>query len=415
MHLAELKQKSIGELNELARGLKIDGAPNLRKQELIFSILQGQSEKNGVIFGEGVLETLSDGFGFLRAPDSNYLPGPDDIYISPSQIRRFNLRTGDTVSGQIRQPKESERYFALLKVEAVNFEDPEVARDKILFDNLKPLYPDRKVNLETDPENYSTRIMDMMIPTGFGQRGLIVSPPRSGKTMLLQSIANAIIASHKDVVPFVLLIDERPEEVTDMERTVAAEVISSTFDEPAERHVQVAEMVIDKAKRLVEHKKDVVILLDSITRLARAYNSVVPPSGKILSGGVDSNALQRPKRFFGAARNIEEGGSLTIIATALVDTGSRMDEVIFEEFKGTGNAEIQLDRRLADKRVYPAFDIKRSGTRKEELLLAEETLNRVWILRKLLTSLNTVDSMEFLLDKMSGTKSNQDFLNSMNA
>jgi transcription termination factor Rho len=415
MNIVELKEKNIRELTQMAKQYKIEGAAGMRKQELMFALLQHQIEKNGFIFGEGTLEILPDGFGFLRSPDSNYLPGPDDIYVSPSQIRRFNLRTGDTVSGQIRQPKESERYFALLKVEAVNFEDPEVARDKILFDNLKPLYPDRKVNLETDPENYSTRIMDMMIPTGFGRRGLIVSPPRSGKTMLLQSIANAIIASHKDVVPFVLLIDERPEEVTDMERTVAAEVISSTFDEPAERHVQVAEMVIDKAKRLVEHKKDVVILLDSITRLARAYNSVVPPSGKILSGGVDSNALQRPKRFFGAARNIEEGGSLTIIATALVDTGSRMDEVIFEEFKGTGNAEIQLDRRLADKRVYPAFDIKRSGTRKEELLLAEETLNRVWILRKLLTSLNTVDSMEFLLDKMSGTKSNQDFLNSMNA
>jgi transcription termination factor Rho len=415
MNIVELKEKNIRELTQMAKQYKIEGAAGMRKQELMFALLQHQIEKNGFIFGEGTLEILPDGFGFLRSPDSNYLPGPDDIYVSPSQIRRFNLRTGDTVSGQIRQPKESERYFALLKVEAVNFEDPEVARDKILFDNLKPLYPDRKVNLETDPENYSTRIMDMMIPTGFGQRGLIVSPPRSGKTMLLQSIANAIIASHKDVVPFVLLIDERPEEVTDMERTVAAEVISSTFDEPAERHVQVAEMVIDKAKRLVEHKKDVVILLDSITRLARAYNSVVPPSGKILSGGVDSNALQRPKRFFGAARHIEEGGSLTIIATALVDTGSRMDEVIFEEFKGTGNAEIQLDRRLADKRVYPAFDIKRSGTRKEELLLAEETLNRVWILRKLLTSLNTVDSMEFLLDKMSGTKSNQDFLNSMNA
>ena len=415
MNIVELKEKNISELTQMAKQYKIEGAAGMRKQELMFALLQHQIEKNGFIFGEGTLEILPDGFGFLRSPDSNYLPGPDDIYVSPSQIRRFNLRTGDTVSGQIRQPKESERYFALLKVEAVNFEDPEVARDKILFDNLKPLYPDRKVNLETDPENYSTRIMDMMIPTGFGQRGLIVSPPRSGKTMLLQSIANAIIASHKDVVPFVLLIDERPEEVTDMERTVAAEVISSTFDEPAERHVQVAEMVIDKAKRLVEHKKDVVILLDSITRLARAYNSVVPPSGKILSGGVDSNALQRPKRFFGAARNIEEGGSLTIIATALVDTGSRMDEVIFEEFKGTGNAEIQLDRRLADKRVFPAFDIKRSGTRKEELLLAEEALNRVWILRKLLTSLNTVDSMEFLLDKMSGTKSNQDFLNSMNA
>ena len=415
MNIVELKEKNISELTQMAKQYKIEGAAGMRKQELMFALLQHQIEKNGFIFGEGTLEILPDGFGFLRSPDSNYLPGPDDIYVSPSQIRRFNLRTGDTVSGQIRQPKESERYFALLKVEAVNFEDPEVARDKILFDNLTPLSPDRKVNLETDPENYSTRIMDMMIPTGFGQRGLIVSPPRSGKTMLLQSIANAIIASHKDVVPFVLLIDERPEEVTDMERTVAAEVISSTFDEPAERHVQVAEMVIDKAKRLVEHKKDVVILLDSITRLARAYNSVVPPSGKILSGGVDSNALQRPKRFFGAARNIEEGGSLTIIATALVDTGSRMDEVIFEEFKGTGNAEIQLDRRLADKRVFPAFDIKRSGTRKEELLLKEETLNRVWILRKLLTSLNTVDSMEFLLEKMSGTKSNKDFLNSMNA
>ncbi len=415
MNIVELKEKNISELTQMAKRFKIEGAAGMRKQEMMFALLQHQIEKDGFIFGEGTLEILPDGFGFLRSPDSNYLPGPDDIYVSPSQIRRFNLRTGDTISGQIRQPKESERYFALLKVEAVNFEDPEVARDKILFDNLKPLYPDRKVNLESDPENYSTRIMDMMIPIGFGQRGLIVSPPRSGKTMLLQSIANAVIASHKDVVPFVLLIDERPEEVTDMERTVAAEVISSTFDEPSERHVQVAEMVIDKAKRLVEHKKDVVILLDSITRLARAYNSVVPPSGKILSGGVDSNALQRPKRFFGAARNIEEGGSLTIIATALVDTGSRMDEVIFEEFKGTGNAEIQLDRRLADKRVYPSFDIKRSGTRKEELLIADEILTRVWILRKLLTSLNTVDSMEFLLDKMQGTKTNKEFLDSMNA
>jgi transcription termination factor Rho len=399
----------------MAKKFKIDGAAGMRKQELMFALLQNQIEKNGLIYGEGTLEILPDGFGFLRSPDSNYLPGPDDIYVSPSQIRRFNLRTGDTISGQIRQPKESERYFALLKVEAVNFEDPEIARDKILFDNLTPLYPHRKVNLETVPDNYSTRIMDLMIPIGFGQRGLIVSPPRSGKTMLLQNIANAIIASHKDVIPFVLLIDERPEEVTDMERTVDAEVISSTFDEPAERHVQVAEMVIEKAKRLVEHKKDVVILLDSITRLARAYNSVVPPSGKILSGGVDSNALQRPKRFFGAARNIEEGGSLTIIATALIDTGSRMDDVIFEEFKGTGNAEIQLDRHLADKRVWPAFDIKRSGTRKEELLLDEQTLNRVWILRKLLTSLNSVDSMEFLLEKMGGTKDNKEFLKSMNA
>jgi len=368
-----------------------------------------------LIFGEGTLEILPDGFGFLRAPNYNYLPGPDDIYVSPSQIRRFNLKTGDTVSGQIRQPKETERYFALLKVEAVNFEDPELAREKILFDNLTPLYPNRKIMLEADSDNYSTRIMDLLTPIGFGQRGLIVSPPRSGKTMLLQSIANSISINHKNIILFVLLIDERPEEVTDMERSVDGEVISSTFDEPAERHVQVAEMVIEKSKRLVEHKKDVVILLDSITRLARAYNSVIPPSGKILSGGVDSNALQRPKRFFGAARNIEEGGSLTIIATALVDTGSRMDEVIFEEFKGTGNMEIQLDRRLADKRVFPSIDIKKSGTRKEEFLLDKETLTRVWILRKLLSSLNPVDSLEFLLDKMHGTKDNQNFLNSMNS
>jgi len=415
MNIAELKEKKISELMQMAHGFNIEGASNMRKQELMFALLQNQIEKNGMIYGEGTLEILPDGFGFLRSPSSNYLPGPDDIYVSPSQIRRFSLRTGDTISGQIRQPKESERYFALLKVEATNYEDPEVARDKILFDNLKPLYPERKMNLESDPENFSTRILDLMVPIGFGQRCLIVSPPRSGKTMLLQSIANAIIKGHKDVVPFVLLIDERPEEVTDMERTVKAEVISSTFDEPAERHVQVAEMVIEKAKRLVEHKKDVVILLDSITRLARAHNAVVPPSGKILSGGVDSNALQRPKRFFGAARNIEEGGSLTIIATALVDTGSRMDEVIFEEFKGTGNAEIQLDRKLSDKRVFPAVDIKRSGTRKEELLLEKDVLNRVWILRKLLTTLNTVDSMEFLLEKMKGTKNNRDFMNSMNA
>jgi transcription termination factor Rho len=415
MNIAELKEKKINELMQMAKQFNIEGASNMRKQELMFALLQGQIEKNGMIYGEGTLEILPDGFGFLRSPSSNYLPGPDDIYVSPSQIRRFSLRTGDTISGQIRQPKESERYFALLKVEAVNFEDPEVARDKILFDNLTPLYPERKMGLESDADNYSTRILDLMVPIGFGQRCLIVSPPRSGKTMLLQAIANAIIKSHKDVVPFVLLIDERPEEVTDMERTVDAEVISSTFDEPAERHVQVAEMVIEKAKRLVEHKKDVVILLDSITRLARAHNSVVPPSGKILSGGVDSNALQRPKRFFGAARNIEEGGSLTIIATALVDTGSRMDEVIFEEFKGTGNAEIQLDRKLSDKRVFPAVDIKRSGTRKEELLLPEEVLNRVWILRKLLTTLNTVDSMEFLLEKMKGTRNNKEFMNSMNA
>jgi len=415
MNIAELKEKKISELMQMANSFNIEGASNMRKQELMFALLQNQIEKNGMIYGEGTLEILPDGFGFLRSPSSNYLPGPDDIYVSPSQIRRFSLRTGDTISGQIRQPKESERYFALLKVEATNYEDPEVARDKILFDNLTPLYPERKMNLESDPENFSTRILDLMVPIGFGQRCLIVSPPRSGKTMLLQSIANAIIKGHKDVVPFVLLIDERPEEVTDMERTVKAEVISSTFDEPAERHVQVAEMVIEKAKRLVEHKKDVVILLDSITRLARAHNAVVPPSGKILSGGVDSNALQRPKRFFGAARNIEEGGSLTIIATALVDTGSRMDEVIFEEFKGTGNAEIQLDRKLSDKRVFPAVDIKRSGTRKEELLLEKDVLNRVWILRKLLTTLNTVDSMEFLLEKMKGTKNNRDFMNSMNA
>ena len=415
MNIVELKGQKISELAKLAKKLRIEGAAGMRKQELIFALLQAQIEKNGLIFGEGTLEILPDGFGFLRAPNYNYLPGPDDIYVSPSQIRRFNLRTGDTVSGQIRQPKESERYFALLKVEAVNYEDPEVARDKILFDNLTPLYPHDKMNLETDPENYSTRIMDLMTPIGFGQRGLIVSPPRSGKTMLLQFIANSIVKNHKDILLFVLLIDERPEEVTDMERSVRGEVISSTFDEPAERHVQVAEMVVEKAKRLVEHKKNVVILLDSITRLARAYNSVMPPSGKILSGGVDSNALQRPKRFFGAARNIEEGGSLTIIATALVDTGSRMDEVIFEEFKGTGNMEIQLDRRLADKRLFPAIDINKSGTRKEELLLDEATLNRVWILRKLLSSLNPVDSLEFLLDKMSGTKDNKRFLDSMNA
>jgi len=415
MNIVELKDKKIKELTILAKEFKIDGAAGMRKQELIFALLQAEIERTGLIFGEGTLEILPDGFGFLRAPSYNYLPGPDDIYVSPSQIRRFNLRTGDTVSGQIRQPKETERYFALLKVEAVNYEDPEVAREKILFDNLTPLYPDRKVLLETESDNYSMRIMDLLNPIGFGQRGLIVSPPRSGKTMLLQAIANSLSANHKDIVLFVLLIDERPEEVTDMERSVNGEVISSTFDEPAERHVQVAEMVIEKAKRLVEHKKDVVILLDSITRLARAYNSVMPPSGKILSGGVDSNALQRPKRFFGAARNIEEGGSLTIIATALVDTGSRMDEVIFEEFKGTGNMELQLDRRLADKRVFPAIDIKKSGTRKEELLLDEDTLTRVWILRKLLSSLNPVDSLEFLLDKMNGTKDNISFLNSMNA
>ncbi|MEZ4526995.1 MAG: transcription termination factor Rho [Desulfobacterales bacterium] len=415
MNVSELKHKKISDLTRMAKDFNIDGAAGMRKQELIFALLQAQLEQNGLIYGEGTLEILPDGFGFLRSASYNYLPGPDDIYVSPSQIRRFNLRTGDTVSGQIRQPKESERYFALLKVEAINFEDPEIAREKILFDNLTPLYPDRKINLEYEPENYSTRIIDLMTPVGFGQRGLIVSPPRSGKTMLLQFIANSISANHPDVDLIVLLIDERPEEVTDMERSVKGEVISSTFDEPAERHVQVAEMVIDKAKRLVEHKKNVVILLDSITRLARAYNSVVPPSGKILSGGVDSNALQRPKRFFGAARNIEDGGSLTIIATALIDTGSRMDEVIFEEFKGTGNMELQLDRRLADKRIFPAIDIKKSGTRKEELLMDQDTLNRVWILRKLLSSLNPVDSLEFLLEKMNGTSNNKEFLEAMNA
>jgi transcription termination factor Rho len=415
MHLAELKQKSIGELNEIARDLKIDGAPNLRKQELIFSILQGQSEKNGVIFGEGVLETLSDGFGFLRAPDSNYLPGPDDIYISPSQIRRFNLRTGDIVSGQIRPPKDGERYFALLKVEKINFDEPEVQRDKILFDNLTPLYPEERINLEFDSEEYCTRVMELITPIGKGQRGLIVAAPRTGKTMLLQAVARAIIANHPEIILIVLLIDERPEEVTDWQRQVrAAEVISSTFDEPAQRHAQVAEIVMEKAKRLVEHKRDVVILLDSITRLARAYNTIAPPSGKVLSGGLDSNALQRPKRFFGAARNIEHGGSLTILATALVDTGSRMDDVIFEEFKGTGNMEVHLDRRLADKRLFPAIDISQSGTRKEELLVDRDRLNKMWILRKVLSPLGTMEAMEFLMDKIGGTKNNNEFLQSMN-
>ena len=415
MNLVELKAKKVGELTKMSREFDIEGASGMRKQELIFALLQAQTEKNGLIYGEGVLEILPDGFGFLRAPDYSYLPGPDDIYVSPSQIRRFSLRTGDTVSGQIRPPKDSERYFALLKVEAVNHEDPEKSRDKILFDNLTPLYPERRIVLERDAKNYCVRIMDLLTPIGFGQRGLIVSAPRTGKTMLLQDIANSINANHKDIVLIVLLIDERPEEVTDMERSVDAEVISSTFDEPPQRHVQVAEMVLEKAKRLVEHQRDVIILLDSITRLARAYNTVVPPSGKILSGGVDSNALHRPKRFFGAARNIEEGGSLTIIATALVDTGSRMDEVIFEEFKGTGNLELQLDRKLSDKRVFPSLDINKSGTRKEELLLEPEVLNRVWILRKLLASLNPVDSMEFLLEKIKGTEDNKEFLESMNS
>jgi transcription termination factor Rho len=415
MHLAELKQKSIADLNDVAKDLKIEGAANLRKQELIFAILQAQTEKNGAIMGEGVLETLPDGFGFLRAPDSNYLPGPDDIYISPSQIRRFNLRTGDIVSGQIRPPKESERYFALLKVEKVNYEDPEVARDKILFDNLTPLYPEERINLEFDQAEYCTRVIDLTTPIGKGQRGLIVAAPRTGKTMLLQAIARAILKNHPEVMLIVLLIDERPEEVTDWQRQVkAAEVISSTFDEPAQRHAQVAEMVLEKAKRLVEHKRDVVILLDSVTRLARAYNTIAPPSGKVLSGGLDSNALQRPKRFFGAARNIENGGSLTIMATALIDTGSRMDDVIFEEFKGTGNMEVHLDRRLADKRIFPAIDISQSGTRKEELLVDRDRLNKMWILRKVLSPLGTMEAMEFLMDKIGGTKTNQEFLQSMN-
>ena len=416
MNIKELKQKKISELLKIAKELNVEGASGLRKQELIFAILQAQTEKNGLIFGEGVLEILPDGFGFLRAPDYNYLPGPDDIYISPSQIRRFNLRTGDTVSGQIRPPKDTERYFAMLKVELVNYEDPEVARDKILFDNLTPLYPNERVRLEMDGDssNYSARVMDLLTPIGKGQRGLIVAAPRTGKTMLLQTIAHSITRNHKEISLIVLLIDERPEEVTDMERSVDAEVISSTFDEPAQRHVQVAEMVIEKAKRLAEHQKDVVVLLDSITRLARAYNTVVPPSGKVLSGGIDANALQKPKRFFGAARNIEEGGSLTIIGTALVDTGSRMDEVIFEEFKGTGNMEINLDRRLVDRRVYPSIDIQRSGTRKEELLLEQSDLNRIWLLRKVLQPMNTVESMEFLLEKIRATKNNRDFLDSMN-
>jgi len=414
MNLVELKGKNISELIDVAKTFKIGGVTGMRKQDLIFSILQAQTEQNGVIYGEGVLEILPDGFGFLRSPDSNYLPGPDDMYVSPSQIRRFALKTGDTVSGQIRPPKDGERYFALLKVENINYEEPEVAADKILFDNMTPLYPTERIQLETNPDNLSMRIMDLMTPIGKGQRGLIVSPPRTGKTMLLKDIANAVTKNDRDIHKIVLLIDERPEEVTDMARSVEAEVISSTFDEPPQRHVQVAEMVLEKSKRLIEHKKDVLILLDSITRLARAYNTVVPPSGKILSGGVDSNALHRPKRFFGAARNLEEGGSLTIIATALIDTGSRMDEVIFEEFKGTGNMEVNLDRKLSDRRIFPAFDINRSGTRKEELLIEQENLNRIWILRKVLAPLAPVDSMEFLIEKMKGTKNNKEFLDSMN-
>ncbi len=413
MHLAELKEKNISKLFEVAKEMKVEGASNLRKQELIFAILQAQAEKNGTIYGEGVLETLPDGFGFLRSPDYNYFPGPDDIYISPSQIRRFNLRTGDIVSGQIRPPKETERYFALLKVEKINHEGPEASRDKILFDNLTPLYPEEKIKLEYDQSDYSTRVMELITPIGKGQRGLIVASPRTGKTVLLQSIAKAIMKNHPEMVLIVLLIDERPEEVTDMQRQVKGEVVSSTFDEPAQRHVQVAEMVLEKAKRLVEHKKDVVILLDSVTRLARAFNAVIPSSGKVLSGGLDANALQRPKRFFGSARNIENGGSLTIIATALVDTGSRMDDVIFEEFKGTGNMEVHLERKLADRRIYPSIDISLSGTRKEELLVDKETLGRMWILRKVLSPLSPVESMEFLIDKIKGTKTNKEFLDSM--
>ena len=414
INLRELKKKKINELTEIAKELNVEGASSMRKQDLIYAILQAQAEKDGVIYGEGVLEILPDGFGFLRSPDYNYLPGPDDIYVSPSQIRRFNLRTGDTVAGQVRPPQDNERYFALLQVEKINYEPPEVAKEKILFDNLTPIYPLEKIKLEYDPEDYSTRIMDLLTPIGKGQRGLIVAPPRTGKTMLLQAIAHAIMANHKEMELIVLLIDERPEEVTDMERTVDGEVISSTFDEPAQRHIQVAEMVIEKAKRMVEHKKDVIILLDSITRLARAYNAVVPSTGKVLSGGIEASALQKPKRFFGAARNIEEGGSLTIIATALIETGSRMDEVIFEEFKGTGNMELVLDRRLADRRIFPAMDIHRSGTRKEELLLDEKVLHRVWLLRKVLTNMNPVDAMEFLLDKLRVTSSNDEFLDSMN-
>ena len=413
MTIAELKEKNITELTKIARSLELPGASGLRKQDLIFKILQAQSEKEGHIFAEGVLEILPDGYGFLRSPDYNYLPGPDDIYVSPSQIRKFDLKTGDTISGQVRPPHEGEKYFALVKIEAVNFESPDEARNKILFDNLTPLYPQERLKLETVKENISARVMDLLTPLGKGQRGLIVSPPRAGKTMLLQNVANSITANHPEVVLMVLLIDERPEEVTDMQRCVKGEVISSTFDEPAARHVQVAEMVIEKAKRLVEHKRDVVILLDSITRLARAYNTIVPPSGKVLSGGVDSNALQRPKRFFGSARNIEEGGSLTIIATALIDTGSRMDDVIFEEFKGTGNSEIILDRKLVDKRTFPAIDIQRSGTRKEELLIPKEDLQRIWVLRKVLNPLSPVEAMELLIERLAKAGSNSEFLAKM--
>jgi transcription termination factor Rho len=413
--LAELKDKNITDLAKIAKELNIPGSSGMRKQELIFQILRAQTEKNGLIFSEGVLECLPDGFGFLRAPEYNYLPGPDDIYVSPSQIRKFDLRTGDTVSGQVRPPKDGERYFALIKVEAVNFEDPEVTRNKIFFDNLTPLYPQERIRLETTKENLTGRVLDMLCPVGKGQRGLIVAPPRTGKTMMLQSIANSITANHPEISLIVLLIDERPEEVTDMQRTVKGEVISSTFDEPPQRHIQVAEMVLEKAKRLVEHKRDVVILLDSLTRLGRAYNAVTPPSGKVLSGGIDANALQRPRRFFAAARNVEEGGSLTIMATALVDTGSRMDDVIFEEFKGTGNMEINLDRKLVDKRVFPTIDINRSGTRKDELLLPADELNRIWVLRKVLSPLSTVEAMELLLGRLSKAKTNAEFLSSMSS
>jgi transcription termination factor Rho len=412
LNITDLKDMSIQKLTQIAKDLTVAGATGMRKQDLIFQILKAQTEQSGFIFSEGVLEVLPDGFGFLRAPDYNYLPGPDDIYVSPSQIRKFDLQTGDTVSGQIRPPKEGERYFALIKVEAVNFEAPDQSRDKLFFENLTPLYPQERITLET-PESISSRIMDLWTPIGKGQRGLIVAPPRTGKTMLLQSIAQSVAKNHPEVYLMVLLIDERPEEVTDMQRSVEGEVISSTFDEPAQRHVQVAEMVIEKAKRLVEHKKDVLILLDSITRLARAYNTVIPASGKILSGGLDSNALQKPKRFFGAARNIEEGGSLTIMATALVDTGSRMDDIIFEEFKGTGNMEIHLDRKLTDKRVFPSIDVAKSGTRKEELLIPKDDLNRIWVLRKVLNPLSPVEAMELLIDKMSKTRTNADFLASM--
>ncbi|MFH1311871.1 MAG: transcription termination factor Rho [Candidatus Eisenbacteria bacterium] len=414
MDIVEMKTKTISDLLKVAKELDIQGVSGLRKQELIFKILEVQTEKNGLIFSQGVLEILDDGYGFLRSADYSYLPGPDDIYVSPSQIKKFALRTGDTVSGQVRPPKDNERYFALLRVEAVNFENPEVAKERILFDNLTPLYPLDRINLEWDPKDISTRICNLFTPIGMGQRGLIVSPPRAGKTMLLQSVANAITTNHPEIELIVLLIDERPEEVTDMERNVKGEVISSTFDEPPTRHIQVANMVMEKAKRLVEHKREVVILLDSITRLARANNAVIPHSGKILSGGIDSNALQWPKRFFGAARNVEEGGSLTIMATALIETGSRMDDVIFEEFKGTGNLEIDLDRKIADRRIFPAIDLNRSGTRKEELLLAPEELNKVWILRKFLSDKNPVEAMEFLVQRISKTKTNKLFLKAMN-